>query len=596
MKKTLASLLLFTIGLVSTSIFAFAYQLGIDHNNQWGVGRVLGFSVGILVIISAFITFFFGTQIVFFAKNNLTRNNLFRSFAYFERHRMKLIYLSIVLVSIFITVSYVWFISIGTWTNWPKTSDYRGGYFDQLGTAFDRGQLYIEAKPDPMLLSLPDPYDPIARKKLPNNDELKKDIFDLSLYNGKFYLYWGPMPAILIAIIKPFISVKISDPVLVFAFTLILFIIQSLLLIRIWSRLFNHLPVWTLLTIILTGGLINPIPFMLGQPRTYEAAIICGQLFLVGGIYFAYTALDKSCSSKYRLALSGISWACAIGSRAFLLFPIIFLVFMILVFLTKKHFNKNSNREFFSLIAALFLPLIVGGAGLAWYNWARFGSIFEFGLKYQITMVNFNKPSNNSFSLAFIPVNIYVYLFNIPEFTHSFPFIKPGLVEGGYFLYSHLPANYTAEHILGPFYAIPFIIFSIIPIISVIPRISLKRRSNASTEIYNWLQQSLLGSLILSAIPLLLFFYSAQRYLEDITPSLFLIAAFGFWQGYNLLDKNHFMRILYSLTASILIFTSAAIGFLLYFSSDPLRIKSTNSALLTHLVLFFMKIMKVHGH
>ena len=112
MKKTLASLLLFTIGLVSTSIFAFAYQLGIDHNNQWGVGRVLGFSVGILAIISAFITFFLGTQIVFFTKNNLTRNNLLRSFDYFERHRMKLIYLSIVLVGIFITVSYVWFISI----------------------------------------------------------------------------------------------------------------------------------------------------------------------------------------------------------------------------------------------------------------------------------------------------------------------------------------------------------------------------------------------------------------------------------------------------------------------------------------------------
>lgn len=43
-----------------------------------------------------------------------------------------------------------------------------------------------------------------------------------------------------------------------------------------------------------------------------------------------------------------------------------------------------------TLIAAV-LPLLAGGAALAWYNWARFGSIFEFGIRYQLANVDYTQ-------------------------------------------------------------------------------------------------------------------------------------------------------------------------------------------------------------
>ena len=75
---------------------------------------------------------------------------------------------------------YVWLISVGLWTRWPATTN----YYDQLASAFQHGQLYLEQQPDPRLSQLSNPYDPEIRSGISTP-------LDISFYNGKFYLYWG---------------------------------------------------------------------------------------------------------------------------------------------------------------------------------------------------------------------------------------------------------------------------------------------------------------------------------------------------------------------------------------------------------------------
>src|SRR5579871_4598371 len=62
------------------------------------------------------------------------------------------------------------------------------GYYDLLARGFANGHLYTAVDPVPELLALSDPYDPIANAPY--------RVHDMSLYRGRYYLYFGPVPAL----------------------------------------------------------------------------------------------------------------------------------------------------------------------------------------------------------------------------------------------------------------------------------------------------------------------------------------------------------------------------------------------------------------
>ena len=162
--------------------------------------------------------------------------------------------LSILLV---ITV-YIWFISFGSWLSWPFITSYNV-YYDRLATAFQHGSLSLEINPGPRLLALHDPYNPTAR----NSNNAPHPI-DFSLYHGKFYLYFWPVPALFLLVVKLLSSDDIGDNYLVFVFVVGMFILQSLLIIKIWKkRFFQNIPVWMVSLCILLCGLISPILWIL---------------------------------------------------------------------------------------------------------------------------------------------------------------------------------------------------------------------------------------------------------------------------------------------------------------------------------------------
>jgi hypothetical protein len=66
----------------------------------------------------------------------------------------------------------------------------QNGYYNYLGRAFAHGRLELPIKPSPQLLALPNPWDPAA-------DDTYK-MHDMALFNGRYYLYHGPGPAVLL--------------------------------------------------------------------------------------------------------------------------------------------------------------------------------------------------------------------------------------------------------------------------------------------------------------------------------------------------------------------------------------------------------------
>jgi hypothetical protein len=550
-------------GFIITGLAVFADQIGFVYNSHWGTARIFTLAIGILIIIC--------TVIFSRITSKLTRVHFLAG-----------------LVVLLVIAVYGWFISVGYWTNWPKTTN----YYDMLATSFQHNQLSLQIKPDPILLAMPDPYDIYARQAQPDITYL----FDGSFYNGKFYLYWGPVPALILLPFKYVFQGEIGDQVLVFAFVSGLFIFLTLLILKIWGRFFGNLPAWTVLFGILLAGLIIPRTWILNQPRIYEASIESGQFFLIGGLYFAFIALDAPTPSFWGLVTSGIFWSAAVGSRNILALPVIFMTLMIVWWIIRYHRQDTTRAQKAINLTGFLLPLALGAGLLGWYNWARFGSVLESGLRFQLSGINYREYYNELFSTRYILLNLRYYLFTPYRFVHGFPFIKPITTSSWPSLSIPVPIFYYAqERVTGLLYSSPFLLFAGIAIAFSILRINRARNNKAESvnnegqESLLWLSINLFGVAAVSSITLLLYYYCTMRFVDDFIPALSLLAVLGFWQGYCFLSQRRYFRFAYGfISVGLATFTIAA-STLLGVSSYSERLRYINPGLFDNIVKLFAR-------
>jgi hypothetical protein len=549
-------------GFIITGMAIFADRIGFDHNPHWGTGRIFALAIGILIVIC---TIFYSS-----ITSKLGR-----------------IYFLAGLIVLLVIAVYVWFVSVGYWTNWPKTTN----YFDMLATSFQHNQLSLQIKVDPALLAMHDPYDIYAREALPHITYL----FDGSFYKGEYYLYWGPIPALILVPFKFAFPGEIGDQVLVLAFVSGLFIFQSLLMLKIWGRFFETLPAWAVLMGILLAGLITPTTWMLNLPRFYEASIESGQFFLIGGVYFAFTALDKPTPSIWRLVLTGIFWSFAVGSRNVLALPVIFMTLMT-AFWIIRYYGQATTRGTAVILTGLILPLAIGAGLLGWYNLARFGSVLETGLRFQLSGINYREYYSDLFSTKYVLLNLRYYLFTPYKFIHGFPFIKPISTSSWPALSITAPIFYYAkERVSGLLYSSPFLLFAFIAIIFSVSRLNQDQYNKVTSDNYAgrgslpWLSISLLGITAVSFITLLLYYYCTMRFVEDFIPALTLLAVLGFWQGYYFLSQRLYFRFIYCFISMGLATFTIVTGTLLGISSYTERFRYINPALFNNMMKFFAR-------
>ena len=477
-----------------------------------------------------------------------------------------------------VIIVYVWIISSGSWTS-SSTIDYA-----QLVTAFQHGRLSLDSKPRPELLALPNPYNPNER----HNIRYPKDF---SLYHGKFYLYFGPVPALFLWVVKFLSPDEIGDNYLAFVFVLGMFILQSLLITKIWKRFFKSIPIWMMSLCILLCGLVTPIPWILSLSRVYEAASTSGQFFFLVGIYFVVIALDRESASVGQLAIAGISWVLAIGSRVTQIVPIGFVVGMVVFWVLRRSAQTKLLSKAIWPLIALGLPLVFGMAILGWYNWARFDSVFETGFYYELAGSFLQKYSHVLFSPLYLLPNLYNYLLMRPKINMTFPFLQP--VEGygaAKFYFIHLPQIYHEGGMTGLLFSAPFALFAGIPLVSLLSR---KRDSNGQVDrendasFFKWLMISLLGAFLFGFAPIVMYFFVETRFLTDFMPSLILLSIIGFWQGCSFLSHKPVLHKLYVAVGMILMATSIVVGVLLAFSAHSAQFQAFNPILWNHLIRWF---------
>jgi hypothetical protein len=529
-------------------LMVFANQLGLDNNSVWGTKRIIVFFAGLFILAAALL----------YREDNFIGRIL-------DTHEGQLNLGAAVLVAALI-VYYLWCVTFGTWTTWFRETN----YYDLQATAFRHGQTAVNVQPDPRFLEMNENelYEPDNRKGIPV-------LWDATLYKGKYYLYWGPVPAVFLALIKLVYTKEVVDSVLTFVFLSGTLIFLTLAILELRKRYYPATPRWSVLLSIALAGLVNPMTYILFEPRVYEAAIIAAQFFLIGGTYFLITAFDRP--SAPRLALAGSFLACTAGSRTTLIPSIGFLALVASIWVIK---SQRANAPKF--IIAIATPLLIGALGYAGYNYARFDSFMEFGLRYQLTSYNLYKDLDKTFSFAYIPPNLYKNLFNPFELRETFPYIFPTRWYGPAWLENGYPAFYLllAESITGIFVGSPFMIFAFL-----VPM----RRAN---ENLRWTLAALAGSALLSFFMLEIFFMTTMRYLLDLIPTLAVLAALGFWQGLDLLKSRPIARSIYAIFGLLLFAYGLILSFSLAVSTHFEQIKSINPGLLVELTGMFNGLFK----
>ncbi len=444
--------------------------------------------------------------------------------------------LLLVLCHVLVLAVYIWVFSISTSSRQAEHTN----YYDQLASAFRRGQLSLEQKPDPALLALPNPYQPSQRAGI-------NFLMDVSLYRGRYYLYFGPVPALIVMVVKLVYSGSIGDQYLVFLFIYGLFLVLTLLILKLWRRFFSYIPPWMVAASTLLTGLVAPFSWVLGKPNVYNAAIAGGQFFFVAGLYTAFDALDRDNFSRLELALTGLLWSAALGSRITLILPVGFMAVMILVAPLQKTGRPAFLYATLPDIAVLALMLALGAATLAWYNWARFGSVFETGVKYQLAGPDLQASHSDLFSPAYVFQNLYNYSSNAPAPKRAFPFIYSATGKAKS-ITKHvlLPDFYHAERVTGVLYSAPFLLLGSIPVIATLFFSSNSLRSKDDHHLLlHWMVVCLYGCFFLGLAFFMAFFWAAERYLIDFIPCLLLLSIIGFWQLVRAADKTPLRRLLF---------------------------------------------------
>jgi hypothetical protein len=423
------------------------------------------------------------------------------------------------LLFVAIVAVYLFFVSAGLGTGIASQST----YFTALADAFLDGNLYLGIQPAPELLAKRNPYDQ-AHSQL--------WIWDATLHEGRYYLYWGPVPALLAAAVKSVAGrrLEVGDGWLTLAFVLGRLAVGMAILVLVLRWLFPRLPPWHAAPAIAVFGLANPYLFDLGRVAVYEAAIEGAQLFLLAGLLLGLRAIGGVGTpprQRVLLLLAGCAWGVALACRISLICAVLALV-PLTAWLSCPE-TPARRREAAIRLVWIGAPVAFAIFWLGFYNYARFGSWTDFGAAHQLGYLPY------SFSvLRFLP-NLHAYLLREFLISCQFPYVfapfhAKALTPA--WVFAKQTGYMPLEPTVGILIAAPCVLFGLVALRSAVRLASASARTGAlerRDRLYLWLVAACLTIMLLAPVPALGMQFSTMRFLADFTSAALLLAAIGFW-------------------------------------------------------------------
>ena len=300
----------------------------------------------------------------------------------------------------------------------------RPGVSNRLAEAFLDGRAWLDVEPPAGLLALRDPHDPAQSAPY-----RRYPVEDLSLFEGRFYAYWGPVPTLLVFVPLRLLGWETTpESLVVLLFALLGMVFGALLLLAALRRWRIASRPWQMGLAVLTVGLTNGLIFSLGSAQVWQVAIAAGAAFLLASLWCLLRTEETG-----RLGPALAASAClglAVGSRWSL--AVFVLPWLVAAAWATRRAPVERRRR---LLVALLVPLVACLAVLSAYNHARFGSVLDTGMRYQITTVNWHAHGLGG-SLSILPTGLSYYLLHPLVVRATFPYLfadtrelSPGTLE-----------------------------------------------------------------------------------------------------------------------------------------------------------------------
>jgi hypothetical protein len=408
----------------------------------------------------------------------------------------------LVRVSVLLAVTLIaWFF---VWTvdpegNRPVLEATGEGYYNLLTRGFLKGQTALDRVVEPAMLALKDPYNPAERAG--------KGLHDASYYQGRYFIYFGVTPVVVaFAPVRLLTGQFIDERFVIVGFAWAGFLLSVTVLLDVRRRHFAGAPGWVLLLGVLALGLATMVPPLLRRPSIWEVPIAAGYAGFMLTLLCTWRAIRAKRGGWIWLGAASLAMGLTVGARPTYLPGAVVL----LAPLALRWWLGRPNR-WLGLAAVALGPIIAVGAGLAAYNYARFGSITEFGQTYQ--MAGDDIRGLKLFGPGYMAYNFRIYILAAAGLSPFFPFITvidPPVAPTGQF------------GIEDPYGLLPCLPWVVLAAVSLRARLG----SGAGHELTFWVAGTLAAALATMAV-VFCFGGACGRYMVDFTPALTLLAGVG---------------------------------------------------------------------
>lgn len=267
-------------------------------------------------------------------------------------------------------------------------------FFKYLAHSFKEGRLYLQECPP------------------------SSNCHDLVVQDDKIYFYWPPVPALVYIPLVAWFGLETPDQAISHIIGAINVLLFSLLVVR-FSRHFGlKIPFWqnTLFTLFYGIGTVHFYLVMHGIVWTF--AQVLGQTFLLASVL-----VFLSNPVRFRnLFWSGVFFALMCYTRN----NMVFYAFLFLG-IAIPLFPAFSTKQIFRRALVFLIPFFIFSVVNLWYNYARFGDIFENGLEHHNMAAGYRKNfvKHGYFSVHYVPHNLWYEVFAPPPPIDKFPFFNP---------------------------------------------------------------------------------------------------------------------------------------------------------------------------
>jgi hypothetical protein len=397
-----------------------------------------------------------------------------------------------------VMVAAVWFYywTVGS----PRIFDGpQADYYNLQLDGFQAGQLAMKVTPDPWLGV--------------DNTKVTHYLMDASFHDGKYYLYFGVTP--LLVLHWPWALLTghdLPEKLAVALLASLAFLLSVGWLAALRRHFFPGAGGIYWLAAVVVLAVASGYPVVLRRPMFYEIAILSGLAFSLGGLWCLTLALVRRDQAVWWLGVASLCAGLAAGSRPTLIPGAVLAVALAALLVAWCEWRERrplTAGRVLRLSLAAVLPAGICGLGLAWYNWARFDSPFDFGLLHQLGINGNGFP----FTLGFLWKNLLLYYFTPPDFSWFFPFFAPG----------PKPLGSYQEQVHGQFFVLPLFILAVGQGVARFRRVAAGARERRAVIAAAGVWSGVTCVVVAMA------WVHANRYQLDFHPVFLVLALLGFF-------------------------------------------------------------------